>query len=138
MSDEENEQSKKTKGGYRTAYPAEAPFSLRSHRDVVLMSTKSLPKAECSAVYKAPSPLLLLKYFDIVRQTDLDSMHIVWHGVVEDVMYLWFSAEHSSKPYSLRKFIVAIDSKFQQIRFPHDFSHAPRSFKDHSSYWKGW
>ena len=45
--------------------------------------------------FKAPSPLLQLPNFDIVRGVVIDAMHCAFLGVVKQLVCLWLNSKNS-------------------------------------------
>ena len=50
---------------------------------------------------KGASVLFLHKLFNVVKGVGIDSLHIVFLGVVSDLLKYWFDKEHHSSIYSI-------------------------------------
>lgn len=83
---------------------------------------------------KGPSALSMIMP-DYIRGTGLDSMHLVYEGVTKKLLYLWFDASLSDKPFSLRQMIGVIDNMLLNIKPPKFIHRMPSSVKLYSN-WK--
>jgi hypothetical protein len=83
-----------------------------------------------------PSVLLVLPYFDLIRDTVVDSMHACWDGVVKRFLLLWMSSKNKDAPFYVTKKSL-FEERLAAIKLPHDFSHRVRSYKKEGAYWKG-
>ena len=50
---------------------------------------------------KGASVLFLHKPFDVVKGVGIDSLHIVFLGVVSDLLKYWFDKQHRTAAYSI-------------------------------------
>ena len=85
---------------------------------------------------KGPSFLMNTPGYDFVNSTSIDSMHLLFLGVIRNLMKLMFTVTHASQPWSLYKYVDIIDKRLLQIKPPHFLSRVPRSVADSLKFWK--
>ena len=86
---------------------------------------------------KAPSPLLKLPSFDIVRGIAIETMHCVYLGVVKQLVGLWFNSKHSGQKWYCGDKVERVDKRVLEIK-PHSvITRIPRSIQHHLKFWKG-
>lgn len=78
---------------------------------------------------KSKSALSELSYFHPIFNSNVDSMHSVFYGVIKNLFVFWFDHPIKSK-YSLKNRINAINNRLLQIRPPSFCPSAPRSILD--------
>lgn len=86
---------------------------------------------------RAPSALLRLPTFDIVKGIGVDSMHCIFLGVVKQLLTLWFSSKHSGQQWSCLSDVERVDKRLLQIQPPNIITRTPRSIESHLRFWKG-
>ena len=86
---------------------------------------------------KAPSPLLKLPSFDIVRGIAIDTMHCVYLGVVKQLVGLWFNSKHSGQKWYCGDKVERVDKRLLEIKPPSVITRIPRSIQHHLKFWKG-
>ena len=62
--------------------------------------------------------LSMLKYYCPVKNTCIDYMHSILHGVIKTLFHFWFDQKYSSEQFSLRKNIQEIDKLLVMIKPP--------------------
>jgi len=107
-------------------YPVDANAVPRTEESLV----NDMRNAKTSRLFKGVSPLLVLPYFEIIKGVDVDPMHIMWRGLVEKLMTLWFDPSFRQEQYSLREHMKSVDDNLKRVRLPSTF-HKVRSIEKH-------
>jgi hypothetical protein len=82
---------------------------------------------------KGKSLVVDLKYYLPLENTNIDSMHSVFYGVLKHLFKYWF--EHpSDEKYSFKRYLVTIEARLEKVRPPSFIAQAPRKIKD----WRTW
>ncbi|KAH9367257.1 hypothetical protein HPB48_021367 [Haemaphysalis longicornis] len=80
---------------------------------------------------KGPSPLILLKGFNLVWCLPPDYMHCVLEGVTQQLTDIWVAV----KKYKVKKHLKEVEMRMKQIKPPNSFCRLPRPVKERKN-WK--
>ncbi|XP_066915002.1 uncharacterized protein [Clytia hemisphaerica] len=117
----------------------EDPFGPeRSHSETVKLANQVLQSNDKKPIFgvKGPSPLMLLKSYDLVRGVAVDYMHCVLLGVTKLMMLLWFDSSHKNESFSVFDKLKDAENRLLSIKPPNHISRAPRTIKSNLGYWK--
>lgn len=76
---------------------------------------------------KGLSWFMFVPKFDIIRSVAIDYMHATLLGVVKMLLTLWIDKSYSTKPWSIRKSIGEIETRYMKIMPPSCITRPPRS-----------
>ena len=79
---------------------------------------------------------VLASSINLVDGIPIDYMDAVLEGVTKWLMRAWFKSENHAQPFYLGRSVQQIDRILMQQHPPSEFSRAPRSIREHGSYWK--
>ncbi|CAF0902681.1 unnamed protein product [Brachionus calyciflorus] len=115
---------------YKSYNPTGPPRSIGLYRKHF---KKCLKKKTMIAGIKDDCILNDLKYYNAIKNTNIDIMHSLFLGVMKKFFEYWF--EHpSSNTYSLKNFLKELDDRLLSIKPPSYVSSLPRSLTK----WRKW
>ena len=75
-------------------------------------------------------------YLHLVNGIPPDYMHCILEGVTKSLLMYWTNSKYSTKPFSIRRHLKAVDDALLQQTPPTEISRSPRSLIKHLAYWK--
>jgi len=74
-----------------------------------------------------------LKFYDIIRSSNIDMMHSIFLGVMKTLFKYWFSST-LDRPYCLKSSIDLINKKLLECRPPNSVAQTPRLVQDYGNW----
>lgn len=115
-------------------YPYEDNLKLRSSEETIKFAKQAVVLKEDVFGVKGPTVMSDI-CVDFIGTTAVDVMHCVYLGITKRLMSIWFDAEYTNHPASMRLFIAAVNKLLTLIRPIESIPRRPRPLDD-SSYWK--
>jgi len=109
-------------------------YELRNHESVVSAAIEASRSGTTINGVMRVSPLT--PCLNLVDGVPIDYMHAVLEGVLGRLMTLWFNSHNHREPYYQGHNVTDIDAQLLCQHPPNEFSHSPRSIKNHLKFWK--
>lgn len=113
---------------YQTGGSLAAP---RTHRNVLKDMHDAHDSDEIVHGLKGPSPLILLKGFNLVWCLPPDFMHCVLEGVTQQITDTWLAEQK----YKVKKQLTELETRIKRLKPPNSFCRLPRPIKERKN-WK--
>ncbi|CAF0787647.1 unnamed protein product [Didymodactylos carnosus] len=114
----------------------EAMIILEFQRNKIVKKTIEMRKKEFleRKGHLGPCSLRNLKYIDIGKLFLFDSLHTLYHGVLDRLLTLWFDVDYKKEDWSVRHHIDSAADQLLKIRYPSTTTRAPRSLLEYTRY----
>ncbi|CAF4468092.1 unnamed protein product, partial [Didymodactylos carnosus] len=114
----------------------DAMIILESQRNKIVTKTTEMRKKEFleRKGHLGPCSLRNLKYIDIGKSFLFDSLHTLYHGVLDRLLTLWFDVDYKKEDCSVRHHIDSTADQLLKIRYPSTTTRAPRSLLEYTRY----
>ncbi|KAK3925298.1 Transcriptional regulator ManR [Frankliniella fusca] len=106
---------KSARTGQVMVFPHQENLLLRNDQNNQECVTKAVASKCDERGVSGPTVLSYMVYSSFIRSTNIDSMHALSLGIVEQLLRLWFDSKYSDESFSLVKFVDKFSKEFEVL-----------------------